>query len=342
MRAIVVPRHGGPEVLAIEERPRPEPGPGQVLVRVEAVALNHLDVWVRRGIPGVTYPLPLVPGTDLAGEVAAVGAGVTGIAVGAKIVAAPGVSCGRCGACVAGDDHLCRHYGIIGETCDGGAQEYVLLPAANVLPRPAGISATDGAALPLAFLTAWHMLVARAGVRPGRDVLIHAAGSGVSTAAIQVAKLFGCRVFATAGSDEKLERVRPLGVDHGWNYREADWLAEVRAATGKRGVDVVIDHVGAATFERSVAALAAGGCLVTCGTTSGADIALNYRRVFFKNLSILGSTMGRRAELYEILAHVGAGRLRAVVDRVLPLDRIADAHRALEAREPVGKIVLTP
>lgn len=342
MKALVVPRHGGPEVLALEERPVPEPGPGEVLVRVEAAALNHLDLWVRQGIPGVRYPLPLVPGCDLSGVVERVGPGVESIEPGLAMVAAPGVSCGRCGECASGQDQLCRHYGILGETRDGGCQEYVCLPAANVLPRPANCSAAEAAAVPLVFLTAWHMLVARARVRPGQDVLIHAAGGGVSTAAIQVAKLHGCRVFATAGSDAKLERARPLGIDAGWNHRRQDWLAEVRAATGKRGVDVVIDHVGAETFERSVAALATGGCLVTCGTTSGADITLNYRRVFFKNLSILGSTMGSRGELHTVLSHVAAGRLRPVVDRVLPLAQAADAHRALAAREVVGKIVLEP
>ena len=341
MRAVVVSRHGGPEVLEVVERPRPEPGPGQVLVRVEAAGLNHLDLWVRRGIPGVTYPLPLVPGTDVAGEVVAVGPGVAGLAPGRKVLAAPGLSCGRCGACASGQDHCCRHYGILGETCDGGCQEYVVLPAVNVLERPANLTAPEAAALPLVFLTAWHMLVVRARVRPGQDVLIHAAGSGVSSAAIQIAKLHGCRVLATAGSEAKRAKARGLGADEALDSR-ADWMSETRRLTAKRGVDCVVDHVGAETMERSVASLATGGCLVTCGTTSGGEITLNFRRVFFKNLSILGSTMGSRGEFADILPHVAAGRLRPVVDRVLPLARVADAHRALEAREVFGKIVLVP
>lgn len=342
MRAVVIPEHGGPEVLRIVERPVPEPGPGEVLIRVEATALNHLDLWVRRGIPGVQYPLPMVPGTDVAGIVESVGAGVTGIAPGLKMMAAPGISCGRCAACAAGDDNLCRHYGIIGETCDGGCQEYIVLPAANVLPRPANISAEEGAAIPLTFLTAWHMLVVRARIQPGQDVLIHAAASGVSAAAIQIAKLWGCRVIATAGSDAKLAKMTPYGIDLPLNYHTQDWMSETRRATGKRGVDVVLDHVGADTMEKSVACLAAGGCLVTCGTTSGAEIRLNFRRIFFKNLAVLGSTMGSRAEYYDILKHVASGRLKAVIDRVLKLDACAEAHRVLENREAIGKIVLVP
>ena len=297
---------------------------------------------MRRGIPGVTYPLPLVPGADLAGEVVGCGPGVEGIVAGMKMIAAPGVSCGRCAECASGADNHCRDYGILGETCDGGCQEYVVLPAANVLQRPDSISAVEGAALPLTFLTAWHMLVVRAGLRPGQDVLIHAAGSGVSTAAIQIAKLYHCRVFATAGSDEKLARVKGLGVDVGLNYKNDDWYSAVREATGRRGVDVVIDHVGADTMPQSVAALATGGKLVTCGTTSGAEITLNYRRIFFKSLSILGSTMGSRAEFHDILKHVAAGRLKPVVDRVLKLEQCAEAHRVLESREAVGKVVLEP
>jgi NADPH:quinone reductase-like Zn-dependent oxidoreductase len=342
MRAVVIAAHGDPDVIMIEERPVPEPGPGQVLVKMEAAALNHLDLWVRRGIPGVKYPLPMVPGTDLAGVVEAVGPGVTGIEPGLPMMAAPGVSCGRCGACSAGDDNLCRWYGIIGETCDGGCQEYVVLPAANVLPRPANITAEEGAAIPLTFLTAWHMLVARAGIRPGQDVLIHAAGSGVGAAAIQIAKLWGCRVIATTGTDAKLEKMTPYGIDVPLNYKTQDWMSETRRVTGKRGVDVVIDHVGADTMEKSVACLATGGCMVTCGTTSGAEIRLNFRRIFFKNLSVIGSTMGSRAEYYEILKHVASGRLRAVIDRVLPLEQCAEAHRVLENREAVGKVVLVP
>ncbi|MCI0342936.1 MAG: zinc-binding dehydrogenase [Planctomycetales bacterium] len=342
MRAVVIRKHGGPEVLAIEERPQPVPGPGEVLVRMEAAALNHLDLWVRRGIPGVKYPLPMVPGCDLAGEVVALGPGATGVKVGEKIVTAPGLSCGRCAHCHGGRDHLCRHYGILGETRDGSCQEFVAIPAANALPRPANLDAPQAASVPLVFLTAWHMLVARAGVRPGDDVLVHAAAGGVGVAAVQVAKLHGARVIATAGSDPKGAKVRALGADEVVNYRAADFVTEVRRLTAKKGVEIVVDTVGADTVAKSVSVLAAGGRLVTCGVTSGADVALDFRRVFFRGLSILGSTMGSRGEVAEVLAHVAAGRLRPVVDRVLPLAQVAEAHRVLEAREAVGKVVLVP
>lgn len=340
MRAIVVREHGGFEKLERAEISEPSLPPGHALVRVRAVALNHLDVWVRRGVPGHKFPLPIVPGSEVAGVVERVSDGGAW-KDGDEVIVAPGFSCGRCPACLGGNDPLCPEYGIYGETANGGCAELMAVPLRNLIRKPAGLSMTDAAALPLDMLTAWHMLVARAQIRPGETVLVHAGGSGVGSAAIQIAKLWGATVYATAGSAEKVRRARELGADAAINYKESDFVAETRALTRKRGVDVVFEHVGAETFERSLRALGRGGRLVTCGATAGAEVTINLRLVFFKLLSILGSTMGSLAELHEIMRHVEAGRLKPVVDRVLPLEKVAEGHRVLEAREAFGKVVLS-
>lgn len=341
MRAVVLREHGGPEVLRFEDRAVPEPGPREVRVRVRAVGLNHLDVWVRRGVPGHTFPLPIVPGCDVSGTVDALGTGATGCEPGDDVVVGPGVSCGRCDACRSGNDPVCRGYGILGESRDGGCAEFVVVPDVNVFARPAGLDWAQAAAVPLTFLTAWHMLLARAAVKPGEQILVHAAGSGVSVAAIQIARLFGARVLATAGTDAKCERAVALGAERAVNYRSEDFVAAVRAWTDKRGVAIVVDHVGAATFEASLRCLAKGGRYVTCGATSGFELKTDFRPVFFKSLSILGSTMGSAHELSTILALVGAGRLAPVVDSVLPLGAIHEAHRRIEERSVFGRLVLT-
>lgn len=304
--------------------------------------MNHLDTWVRRGVPGHAFPLPIVPGCDVAGVVASVGPGVTNVAVGAEVVVAPGIGCGACEACAHGQDQLCRHYGILGETRDGGCAEFVVVPARNCLPKPTNLAFEEAAAVPLVFLTAWHMLVVRAGLRPGADVLVQAAGSGVGSAAVQIAKLFGARVIATAGSDDKVAKALALGADVGVNYATQDFLKVVKEVTAKRGVDVAIDHVGEPTIARSIAALAKGGAVVTCGATGGFELKTDLRAVFFKSLSILGSTMGSRGELHEILRLVERGRLRPVVHAVLPLAEIREAHRILGDREVFGKVVVIP
>jgi NADPH:quinone reductase-like Zn-dependent oxidoreductase len=348
VRAVVIREHGGPEVLRLEERSVPEPGACEARVRVRAVGLNHLDLWVRKGVPGHTFPLPIVPGCDVAGEIdslgdGAAGSGPTTLAVGDRVVVGPGVSCGRCHACRSGDEQLCRSYGILGETRDGGCADFLIVPARNLFPIPAGLPFPEAAAVPLVFLTAWHMLVARAGVRSDDLVLVHAAGSGVSSAAIQIARLLGARVMATAGSDEKCARAAELGAEVTVNYREKDFAAEARRwtkALGRGGLDVAFDHVGEDTFDRTVRCLAKGGRYVTCGATSGYEMKTDFRLVFFKSLSILGSTMGGSHELQDVLAHVAAGRLRPVLDRTFPLDDVAEAHRRLEAREGFGKTVL--
>jgi NADPH:quinone reductase-like Zn-dependent oxidoreductase len=342
MKAITLREHGGPEVLRLEELPGPPVGPGEVRVRVRAVALNHLDLWIRRGLPTLKVPFPHILGADIAGEVESLGPGSTGIEVGARTLLAPATSCGHCRECLAGRDNFCRSYAILGESRSGGYAELITIPRANLLPYPEGLSFAQAAALPLTFQTAWQMLVQRAAVRPGEVVLVLAAGSGVGSAAVQIAKIFGATVIATASTDAKLELARALGADHLVNHATQDLLVEVRKLTGKRGVDVVFEHVGAATWEKSILACARGGRIVTCGATSGFSAPTDLRHVFFRQLSILGSTMGSKSVLYEVLDHVRAGRLKPVVDRVLPLEQAAEAHRLLEARAAFGKIVLEP
>jgi len=342
MRGFRIAAHGGPEALEWKELPTPEPGPGEVRVAVRACALNRLDLWVRDGVPGHEFPLPLVPGSEIAGEVDAVGSGVEAVEPGTPTLVAPAVSCGHCARCVSGEDHLCRGYGILGEHRNGGYAEYVVVPRRNVLPLPRGLSYVEAAATPLVFLTAWHMLIARAKLARGEDVLIHAAGSGVSSAALQIARLLGARrIVATAGSDEKLARARELGATHTVNYRQADFAAAAREATGGKGVEVVVDHVGGEVFERSLEALAWAGRIVLCGATAGHEATINLRAVFFKSLSILGSTMGSLGELHRVVGLLDRGELEPVVDRTFPLERAAEAQEALAAREQFGKIVLT-
>ena len=342
MRCAVVREHGGPDKILIEERPVPVPAADQVLLRVRAAGMNHLDLWVRRGVPGHPFPLPMILGCDFAGVVEETGSAVRNAKAGDEVCVAPGFSCGTCAQCLAGADYLCKGYGIFGEMGDGGCAQYAVVPAANLLPKPASMTFEQAAAWPLAFLTSWHMLVARCRLLPGETVLVHAAGSGVGSAAVQIAKLWGAQVIATAGGAAKCARARELGADHVIDSAASDWVKEVRRLTDKRGVDVVVEHTGQATWEGSVRSLVWGGRLVTCGATSGFEAKFDLRMLFFKQLSFLGSTMGSRAELFTILDHMNAGRLRPVVDRVLPLDEIREAHRAMEGREQFGKVVVVP
>lgn len=341
MKAVVVREHGDLDVLRFEDVPAPVPRADEVVVRVRASGVNNLDTWVRRGVPGHTFPLPIIPGSDASGTVESTGAAVTHVAPGDAVLVAPGVSCGLCRACLSGDDHLCRGYGILGESRDGTCAELVAVPARNIIPKPDNLSFEEAASFALVFLTAWHMLVPRARVRPGEWVLVRAAGSGVSSAAIQIARMHGAVVVAETRTAEKCARAAQLGADVTIDSLSQDTFGEVRRLTGKRGVDVVVDHVGEATWESSIRCLTRGGRLVLCGATTGADAKTNLRMLFFKNLSLLGSTMGSQGELREIVDHVAAGRLKPVVHTVLPLSRVADAHRLLAERAVFGKIVLT-
>jgi len=337
-----IARHGGPEALQWGEWPDPVPGPGEVTIRVRACALNHLDLWLRNGVPGHRFPLPLIPGSEIAGDIAATGVGVTDVAESTPCLVGPGVSCGLCARCLAGLDHLCPRYGLLGEHRDGGYAEYVTVPRRNVLPLPRGLSYVEAAALPLVFLTAWHMLTARAALAPHEDILLHAAGSGVTTAGIQIARLLGARrILVTAGSEEKLARARALGATHGILYRSGDFVRAAREATAGEGVDIVFDHVGGETFERSIKLLKRGGRIVLCGATSGFEARIHLRALFFKQLSVLGSTMGSLSELVTLLPYFESGALQPVVDRTFPLAEAPAAQEFLAQRGAFGKLVLT-
>lgn len=339
MKAVRFHQHGDADVLRYEEIPEPELAPGQVLVRVRACALNHLDLWERRGLPHVTIPLPHISGSDVAGEVVA--AASADVAIGRRVMLQPGVSCGVCAACLSGRDNECARYEVLGyRHHQGGYAELVAVPAANLVPIPDGIDFRHAAAFPLTFLTAWHMLVTKAQVARGEDVLILAAGSGVGQAAIQIARLYGARVIATAGSADKLERARALGAAAVIHHHDQDIAEEIKRLTNKRGVDVVIEHVGEATWARSVRSLARGGRLVTCGATTGAKGSLDLAALFSKQLTIHGSYMGTKGELLRASRFFFSGELQPVIDRTFPLAEAAPAQQRLEASGQFGKIVL--
>ena len=328
MKAVVISEHGSFDKLVLRDVPIPEPGPGEVRVRVKAAALNHLDTWVRRGIPGFRFPLPIIPGCDGAGVVDEVGAGVEGIDPGMETVIAPGIG-----------HPMDRDFGILGETRDGTCCEFAVVPAENILAKPENLGWNEAACFSLTFLTAWGMLVRRAEIQSGEWVLVHAGGSGVGVASIQIAKMLGCRVIATASTEKKREQAKELGADEVLPY---DGFAKAaRLITGKVGVNVVVDHIGPDTWNDSVACLAKAGRIVTCGGTSGHEITFDVRALFFKSLSFLGSTMGTLEELKTVLEHVKAGRLHPVIDSVHPLEQIGDAHRRLAERAVFGKVVVT-
>jgi len=342
VRAVYLERFGAPDVLTFGDRPAPSPKPGEALVRVRACGVNHLDLWVRAGLPGLEPEMPHILGNDIVGEITELGAGVTHLAVGQKTLVNPTLSCGHCAACANGDDNLCRSYDVIGRKRNGGYAEFVSVPAVNCLPYPENLAWEQAAAVPLVFLTAWHMLVTRARVRPGEDVLVIGAGSGVGSAAVQIARLHGARVIATAGSPAKLTKARVLGAHETIDHATEDIAARARALTGKKGVDVVFEHVGGPVFEAAVASLARDGRLVTCGDTIGGRATLDLNLLFGRHLTLLGSWMGRRSDLNEALKHVASGALKPVVDAVLPLAEARRAHERIEARDHFGKLVLVP
>src|SRR5580692_12861093 len=345
MKAVRIHQFGGPEVLTYEDVPDPQPRKDEVLVRVRACSLNHLDVWVRKGLPGVK--LPHILGSDVAGEIVELGEYVGafksgGCKTGQRVLLAPMYFCGHCEKCVAGLQNQCREFTVLGNAVDGGNCELIAVRAANVIPIPDTLDFNQAASVPLVFVTAWHMLVTRAGVRPGQTVLVLGASSGVGIAAIQLAKMFHCRVITTAGDESKLEKARALGADHGINHYKQKISDEVRKLTNKEGVDIVVEHVGSATWEESLKCLKPAGTLVTCGATTGFDARIDLRFLFSRQLSLLGSYMGTMGELHEVLRHVFAGRLKPVVDRVFPLSELRAAHEYLEGSQMFGKIVVNP
>lgn len=340
MKAVRIHQFGGPEVLIYEDIPDPTTRKDQVLVRVKACSLNHLDVWVRKGLPGVK--LPHIPGSDVAGEIVEIGEYVTGFEVGQRVLVAPMHFCGHCPKCLAGLQNQCREFTVLGNGVDGGDCELIAVPAANVIPFPDLLDFNQAASVPLVFVTAWHMLVGLARVRPGQTVLILGGSSGVGIAAIQIAKLFRCRVITTAGTEEKLQQAGALGADHGINHYQQKISEQVRKITHKEGADIVVEHVGAATWDESLKSLKTAGTLVTCGATTGPSVALDLRHLFARQLRLLGSYMGTMGELNEVLGHVFAGRLKPVVDRVFPMSEIRAAHQYLENSQMFGKVVVTP
>jgi len=342
MQVVHIPAHGDPSVLRVVDLPTPEPAAGEVLVRMLGVSVNHLDLWSRRGMPGVKLPLPLVPGCDGMGEIAKLGAGVTGPRVGTKVLVEPGSSSGKSAHDLAGNDHLSDDYQIRGEHFDGLAREYVAVEARYVVPLPNGVDPVRASAAPLVFLTAWGMLICRAKVQASENVLVLAGTSGVGSAAIQIAKDLGCRVVATAGSESKRALCLELGADAVVDHADPNWPSLARKAAGGKSFDVVVEHVGPATWDGSMRVLARNGRLVTCGGTTGPSVSIALPHLFIKNQSVLGSTMGPRSAFPAILEKIASGVYRPVVDRVMPMSKIREAHELLESRQILGKIVLTP
>jgi len=342
MKALAFHEHGGLDKLKYQDVPDPKIGDGDVLVRVRAAALNHLDLFVREGLPGLTLPMPFWTGCDIAGEVAQVGAAVADVTVGERVAVNPNLYDGRCEYCLRGEHSLCVRYGILGEHTHGGLAEYVRVQGHHVTALPDAITYEDAAAFILVNMTAWRMLVTHARLRAGEDLLILGVGGGVSSTAVQIGKLCGARVWVTSSSDDKLERARALGADECINYAKEDWVKVVGRKTGRRGVDVVLENVGAATWKGSIRAVAKGGRIVTCGATSGPIGETDIRQIFWKQLSIIGSTMSNDAEFNAVMGQLFAGRLRAIVDTVMPLREGAEAERRLAEGRQFGKIVLVP
>jgi NADPH:quinone reductase-like Zn-dependent oxidoreductase len=341
MKASYLTGHGGPEVQAYGDLPDPVAGPGEVVVRLKAAALNHLDLWVRAGMPGLRLSFPHVLGGDGAGIVESVGEGVTGWKAGAQVIVHPGLGCGHCGRCLGGWESLCDQYRILGEHVSGTLAQKVKVPAANLFAKPTGLSFEQAAAAPLVFTTAWQMLVRRAGVQRGETVLVHAAGSGVGSAGLQIAKLFGARVIATAGSDSKLELARQLGADEVINYADGDWVAAARKlAPG--GFDVVFDHLGKDFWPGNLRVLKRGGRLTLCGATTGWEAMTDLRHVFYRQLQILGSTMGSKTDFPQIVEYLAQSKLKAVIGKSFPLSQSRAAMDYLSDRKQFGKVILMP
>ncbi|HEY4484901.1 MAG TPA: zinc-binding dehydrogenase [Nitrospiria bacterium] len=341
MKAAVFYENGGPEMLVMADLPVPAPGDDEVLIRVRACSINHVDIWVRQGIPAYKTIFPHISGCDIAGVVDTIGRGVSGIKPGDKVLVAPGLSCFRCAYCLSGRDNMCLTYKILGAHTPGGYAEYAVVPAVNVLAMPNILRFEDAASFPLAYLTAWHMLITRAELKAGQEVLVLAAGSGIGVAAVQIAKLAGAWVIAAAGRDDKLEKAKALGADEVINYQREDFSEKVRDLTGGKGVDIVFEHVGPETWEKSLTSLAKNGKLVTCGATSGAEARTDIRYVFSRQLSILGSMMGTRSELLEITKLMEIGKLKPVIDSIYPLAEARKAQERMLSRNIFGKLVLT-
>jgi len=341
MKAVVFHEHGGPEKLQYEDRPEPQIKPDEVLVRVKATSLNHLDIWVRQGIPGYQIPLPHISGCDVSGQVERIGSQVKGVKVGQKVFVSPGLSCGTCDECKAGRDNLCPSFGVFGAKTDGGYAEFVAVPGRNVIAIPGSLTFEQAAAFPLVTVTAWHMAVTLAGLRAGETALIMGAGSGVGSMAVQIAKYIGAKVITTVGSEDKVKRALVIGADEVINHTTGDVAKRVQELTGGRGVDVVIEHIGPQVWEPCLKSLAKSGRLVTCGATTGPKAEIDLRYLYSRSLTLKGSYMGTKAELLEAAKLVGAGKLKPVIDHVYPLKDARAAQEQMLSRNLFGKLVLT-
>ncbi len=340
MKSMVLAEHGGSDRLQLVDQPTPIPGPGEVVVRVRAASLNHLDIWIRMGAFG-NMKMPHIGGCDGAGEVDEIGAGVEGFAKGDRVVVAPGLGCGLCPDCQAGEDSLCAKFQVLGSSIAGTFSEYVLVNARRLVKVSDALTFEEWAALGVAYLTAWHMLFGRAKMQPGERVLVHAAGSGVGAAAIQLAKLAGGLIFTTSSKDDKLARAKnELGADATANYATGDVAAAVMEWTKGRGVDVVIDHIGPDTWKTNIASLRKGGRLVNCGVTSGPKVEMEFRPIYARQISFLGAYLGNRHEFDALLKMADAGRIKPVLDRVFDLADLAAAQDYMDSRQQFGKIIL--
>ena len=342
MKAVLFYEHGGPEKLVYEDAPEPKIGDHDVLIQVKACSLNHLDIWVRQGIPAYKLALPHISGCDIAGVVHAVGSAVDSVRLGQRVFVAPGLSCWKCDACLAGRDNQCATFRVIGAAIHGGYAEYVAVPALNCLPIPEKLSFDEAAAFPLVYLTSWHMLIGRAKLAPGETALIHGVSSGVGSAALQITKLIGATAIVTASQDENLDKAQRLGADHTINYASTDVTKRVKELTGGRGVDVVFEHIGPATWEHSLQSLVKGGRLVTCGATTGPQVTLDLRYIYSRELTVLGSYLGTRAELATVAKLVGAGKLSPIIGGTFPLREAKLAQERMLQRQFFGKLVLKP
>lgn len=342
MKAVYFNQHGGPEVLTYGDFDTPEPGPGEVQVEIKAIGVNRADLWMRSGLPGLKLEMPHIPGGDGAGVVSAAGEGVSDFAIGDRVVINGTLSCGHCEACLAGQDNQCRTGGVLGEARRGSYVETIVLPPRQLLKIPDHVAFEEAAAASLVYLTAYHSLITKGDLKPGETVLIVGAGGGVNTASIQIAKLTGATVYVVGSSDNKLAQAKELGADHTINRHAEDWGKAIFKMTNRRGVDVVVDNVGQATWMTSLRALTRGGRMLVVGNTSGYDIQLDSRYIFAKHLSIIGSTMSTQADFRRVMEMVFAGKLMPVIDCILPLEQAAKAHQMLEQSEVFGKIVLTP
>lgn len=337
MKGAYINQHGGPEVIEIGEIPLPEPGPGEVRIKVKASSINHLDIWVRKGLPGLKLEFPHVLGADASGIIEGKGEGVKGIEEGERVLVYPALFCGKCENCISGKENLCKEYKIFGERARGVQCEYIVVPSANVFKIPSGLSFVEAASLPLTLLTAMQM-VEKANPEPGMNILVMAAGSGVSSMLIQILKILNCNIFVTAGNKEKIERAKWLGAIDGVVYEERDWEKKLKNICGK--IDIIFDHTGREFWESLIKTINWGGKIVICGATSGYDTRTDLRHIFFRQIQIIGSTMGSRRHLLKGLEFVERGFIKPIVGKVMNIEKIQNAHRLIEERKIFGKVVL--